>query len=75
MLNELGKFFIILGIISIAIGITFIFVYKFSGSPEPLKLPGDIIIKKGSITFYFPIVTCIIISIILTFLLNIFFRK
>lgn len=30
------------------------------------KLPGDILIKKGNATFYFPIVTCIIISIVLS---------
>ncbi|WRU94888.1 DUF2905 domain-containing protein [Priestia filamentosa] len=30
------------------------------------KLPGDILIKKGNTTFYFPIVTCIIVSVILS---------
>jgi hypothetical protein len=30
------------------------------------KLPGDIMIKKGNATFYFPVVTCIVISIILS---------
>lgn len=35
------------------------------------RLPGDIFIKKGNMTFYFPIVTSIVISIILTLLFNI----
>ena len=39
------------------------------------KLPGDFIIKKGSATFYFPLVSSIIISIALTFVLNVFFGK
>lgn len=38
------------------------------------RLPGDIFIKKGNMTFYFPIVTSIVISIILTLLFNILRR-
>jgi hypothetical protein len=36
------------------------------------KLPGDILIKKDNSQFYFPITTCIIISIILTLLFYLF---
>lgn len=38
------------------------------------RLPGDIHIQKGTFNFYFPLVSCIIISIILTIILN-FFRR
>ena len=38
------------------------------------RLPGDISINRGSFHFYFPIVTCLIISIVGTILLNLFFR-
>lgn len=38
------------------------------------KLPGDIFVKKGNVTFFFPVITCIVISIVLTILLNIFGR-
>jgi hypothetical protein len=38
------------------------------------KLPGDIFLQKGSLQFLFPIVTCIIISIGLTIILNLVFR-
>ncbi|MDY6820981.1 MAG: DUF2905 domain-containing protein [Deferribacterota bacterium] len=75
MLNGFGKFFIILGIVFIIIGLFIILNSKFSDYFRFFKLPGDIIIKKDNFTFYFPIVTSIIISIILTILLNIFFRK
>jgi hypothetical protein len=37
-------------------------------------LPGDVIFHKGNLTVYFPFMTMIIISIILTIVLNIFFR-
>ncbi len=39
------------------------------------RLPGDIYIKKENYTFYFPIVTCILLSIIITIILNIFSRR
>ncbi|MFZ5625987.1 MAG: DUF2905 domain-containing protein [Bacillota bacterium] len=39
------------------------------------RLPGDIYIQKGNFTFYFPLATSIVISIILTLLLNLLFRR
>ena len=38
------------------------------------RLPGDIRIERGNTAFYFPIVTCIIVSIVLTLLLSLFRR-
>lgn len=38
------------------------------------KLSGDIFVKKGNVTFFFPVVTCIVISIILSVLFSIFGR-
>ena len=44
--------------------------------PFPLgRLPGDIFIKKEHFTFSFPIMTCLMLSLILTLLLNLFFRR
>ena len=65
----IGKMFIILGIILIVVGFTFMFGDKI---PYIGKLPGDIYIKKERFSFYFPITTSIIISIILTILFSIF---
>lgn len=39
------------------------------------KLPGDIHFTSGNTQFYFPIVTCALVSLIGTILLNLFFRK
>ena len=39
------------------------------------KLPGDISIDRGNVHFYFPIVTCLLLSLVLTVLLNAFFRR
>ena len=39
------------------------------------RLPGDIIIRKGNFTFYFPVVTCIVLSVLLTLIFSLFFRR
>jgi hypothetical protein len=58
---DLSKILITIGAILLIVGI----LLKLIG-----KLPGDILIKKGNFTFYFPIVTCIIISIVLSLLFS-----
>ena len=68
---ELGKLFLILGIILSIMGLIFIFGSKVPGLG---RLPGDILIKKENVTFYFPIVTCILISIIVTLVFSLFRR-
>jgi uncharacterized membrane protein YidH (DUF202 family) len=70
-LGVLGKMLILLGIFIILIGVLLLVGEKI---PWIGRLPGDIMIKKKNFTFYFPITTSIIISIILTLLFT-FFRK
>ncbi|MGP4080538.1 DUF2905 domain-containing protein [Pseudalkalibacillus sp. R45] len=53
----MSKIFIVIGIVFILFGI----IGSFIG-----KLPGDIVFKKGNTTFYFPIVTSIAVSIVLS---------
>jgi len=65
----IGKMLIILGIILIIVGIGFLMGDKI---PYIGKLPGDIMIKKERFSFYFPITTSIIISVILTILFSLF---
>ncbi|HDH01781.1 MAG TPA: DUF2905 domain-containing protein, partial [Nitrospirae bacterium] len=61
-----GKFLIITGLIIIALGAILMLVGKV---PFLGRLPGDIIIEKKNFTFYFPLATSIILSIILTLIL------
>ncbi len=62
MPEQFGKILIVAGIMLIVIGIFFL-----SSKFLPIgKLPGDITVKNGNFTFYFPIVTCLVISIIMT---------
>ncbi len=69
MMPSMGKMLIILGVVLIVIGLAFSYGPKI---PWLGRLPGDISIKKDSFSFYFPITTSIIISIILTVLFSIF---
>jgi uncharacterized protein YybS (DUF2232 family) len=64
-----GKILIILGVLLLAIGVLLLLGIK---APWLGRLPRDIVIKKGNFTFYFPIVTCILLSIILSVVFWIF---
>ena len=70
--NFLARILIIFGIIFILIGGLLLLVGKI---PHIGRLPGDIYIKKDNFVFYFPLATCIILSILLTIVLNLIFRK
>ena len=71
MMRELGKFIAITGVIITVLGLV-----MWSGfAPKWLgRLPGDIRIERDHSAFYFPIVTCVILSILLSLLLSIFRR-
>jgi hypothetical protein len=68
---EIGKTLILLGGMLIIIGALLSFGGKL---PWLGRLPGDIIIQRDNFTFYFPIVTSIVVSVILS-LLFMFFRR
>jgi Protein of unknown function (DUF2905) len=73
-MRDLGKLIVIIGVITTLVGLV-----MWSGfTPKWLgRLPGDIRIERGHSAFYFPIVTCIILSIALSLLLSFFsiFRR
>jgi uncharacterized membrane protein required for colicin V production len=67
---ELGKIVIIIGCVIVGIGLLLsLGLGNWMG-----KMPGDIRIERGGSGFYFPIVTCIIISIVLSLILSLFRR-
>jgi hypothetical protein len=68
-LGPLGKMLILLGVFIILIGVLLVIGEKI---PWIGRLPGDIIIRRKNFTFYFPIVTSILISILLTLLFTLF---
>ena len=67
----LGRMLIILGIVIVAVGLLILLAHKI---PHIGRLPGDIYVKKDSFTFYFPLTTCIIVSLLLTLVFWLFRR-
>ena len=70
-MREVGKFLVVIGVVAVCLGLVL-----WSGfAPKWLgRLPGDIRIERGNSAFYFPIVTCIIISIVLSLIMSLFRR-
>jgi hypothetical protein len=63
---SLGKSLIVIGLIIAALGV----ILSLAGRiPWLGRLPGDIYIKRENFTFYFPLATSIIISVVLSFIL------
>ena len=62
-MSFLGKILILFGFLLVILGI---FVSFFEKIPYLGKLPGDIYVKKGNFTFYFPLASCLLMSIILS---------
>lgn len=71
MNEQVGKTIILMGIILIVVGGLFLLLGK-GGLP---KLPGDIYIKKDNFVFYFPWVTSIVVSIVLSIIFYIISRR
>ncbi len=71
-MEGLGKMLLLAGGLLVLMGLALLFLPRI---PFLGKLPGDIQIEGKYGGFYFPIVTCLLISLILTVLLNLFFRR
>lgn len=65
---DVGRLLIILGFIIVALGLVILLAGRL---PFIGHLPGDILIRRGGGSFYFPIVTCLLLSIALTVVLNV----
>ena len=71
-MSDVGKLLIIVGGFIVIVGL---FLTLGLRIPYLGKLPGDISIDRGNVHFYFPIVTGLLLSLVLTLLLNLFFRR
>jgi hypothetical protein len=68
-MQTFGKYFIVFGIILVIVGVVLYFLGNHLSWLG--KLPGDIRVEKENMKFYFPITTMILISVILTIIINI----
>jgi ribose/xylose/arabinose/galactoside ABC-type transport system permease subunit len=65
-MGDIAKILIFLGAVLIVTGLVLLLFQK---TPFPGRLPGDIVIKRENFTFYFPLATSIIISIVISLIL------
>ena len=70
-MTGIGKSLVVIGVVIAAVGVVLLFSDRI---PWLGRLPGDISIRRGNFSFYFPLATCILISIILS-LIFILMRK
>jgi hypothetical protein len=68
----MAKMVIVTGLLITAIGLAMLFAPRI---PWLGRLPGDINLEGKNGSFHFPIVTCLILSVVLTILLNLFTRR
>ena len=71
-MNDFAKTLIFFGVVLIVTGVL---VGVFGKMPGIGKLPGDIYVRKGNFTFYFPLATSLLLSLLLTLVFTIFGRR
>ena len=70
--NDIGKTLVVLGLLIALAGLALVFVGRV---PWIGRLPGDIHVQRGNWSFYFPIATSIVLSLVLTLLFWLFGRR
>lgn len=70
-MGEIGRTLLVVGAVLFVVGLLLTFGSRVPGLG---RLPGDIVVRKGNFTFYFPLVTSILLSLLLTAILS-FFRR
>ncbi|MCX7624230.1 MAG: DUF2905 domain-containing protein [Thermomicrobium sp.] len=71
-LQAFGRMLIVLGLVIVLFGVLLLLVGRV---PYLGRLPGDIVYQRGNFTLYIPLMTMLLLSIVLTILLNLLFRR
>lgn len=71
-MSDLGRMLIVLGLVIAAVGVVLLLVGRVPGLG---RLPGDIHVERGNWTFYFPLGTSIVLSLLLTLVLWLIGRR
>ena len=64
----MGRLLVVIGLLIAGVGLLMTMGVPFG------RLPGDVVVRRGSFSFYFPIVTCVVLSVLLTIVLSILRR-
>jgi hypothetical protein len=70
-MQELGRLLVVVGAAVLGLGLVLLFAARI---PWLGRLPGDIVLRRGPVTVYFPLVTCLVVSIVASILLALFRR-
>lgn len=70
-MGDLGKWLVLAGALIAALGAV---IWLFPHVPWLGRLPGDVVIERGSVRVWFPIVSCLVVSVVLSLLLHLFSR-
>ena len=68
----MGRILVVIGAVLLVVGLLVMFADRV---PFLGKLPGDVVVRKKNFTFYFPIVTSILVSLVLTLVLSLWSRR
>jgi hypothetical protein len=71
-LQAFGRLLIVMGLLLAILGVLLVLAGRF---PFIGRLPGDIVYQRGNFTLYIPLMTMLILSLLLTILLNLLFRR
>jgi hypothetical protein len=71
-MQELGRVLVVAGVIAVLAGVVLMFAPRI---PWLGRLPGDIVVQRGPLTLYAPLMTSLVLSVVVTLLLNLFWRR
>lgn len=70
-MSDIGRLLLVLGGVLVVLGLVLTFAGRVPGLG---RLPGDVVYRRGNVTFYFPLATSILLSLLLTLILWLFRR-
>jgi uncharacterized protein HemY len=71
-MSDIGKLLLVFGLLIAGVGLVLMLAGRIPGVG---RLPGDIYIQRGNFSFYFPVVTSLLVSVLLTLLFWFFSRR
>ena len=71
-MQELGRVLVVAGVIAVLVGLVLMLAPRI---PWLGRLPGDIVVQRGPLTLYAPLMTSLVLSVVVTLLLNLFWRR
>jgi len=74
-LSGVGRFLLIAGLLLSAVGALLILAPRVPGLDRLGQLPGNLVVQRGPVTIFIPIISSLVISVLLTIVLNLFMRR